>query len=348
MANVTLLHWNIETYGPAKYFNANSANFINYIATLINNVDAEIFAMVEVKNSTSLLVPPIIANAVNALQGILPAANPWRSVRANSGYNNEAYIIMYRTDRNFLPIDLGMAVGANVVPDHGLGYFNILTNGPLPFPSRMTANGGRRPFFAMFETNAMAAQRFSVISYHAMFGAFTPLGVQRIANLNSITEFDDGTPLDASMVSGDFNVDYNLNAFWYGNLLGLPTYQATASNTSLKDNPLGGNNPATFMANAYDNIFQTVAAVTPTGNVVNLMVESAVVPAPQPGPPAAQPGVGDLSAAAGAFNIAALNVYLARIANPIVALPPVDMDTAWDFVREGISNHYPVVVTVNI
>lgn len=349
MANVTLLHWNIETYGPAKYFNANSANFINYIATLINNVDAEIFAMVEVKNSTSLLVPPIIANAVNAIEGILPAANPWRSVRVNSGYNNEAYIIMYRTDRNFLPIDLAMASGVNVVPDHGLGYFNILTNGPLSFPSRMTANGGRRPFYATFETMDMAAQIFSVISYHAMFGAFTPLGVQRIANLSNITEFDDGTPIDASLVSGDFNVDYNVNNAWYANLLGLPTEEATNDNTSLQDNPAGGNDPATFMANAYDNIFQTViTGMAPTGNVINLMVESAVVPAPQPPLPAAQPGAGNLSAAAGAFNIAALNVYLARIANPIVALPPVDMDTAWDFVREAISNHYPVVVTVNI
>lgn len=345
MALVTLMHWNIETYGPAKYFNANNANFINYIATMIDFEDVDIFAMVEVKNSTSLLVPALLATAVNAIQGIAAAANPWRHVRVNSGYNNEAYIIMYRTDRNFLPINLAQATGINVVPDNGLGRFT--PNGPLNFPGRMTPNGGRRPFFATFETTGMA-QSFSVISYHAMYGAFTPLGIQRLASLDAITEFSDGTPIDASLVSGDFNVDYNVNNNFYNNMLAIPTYQATNSDTSLRDNPAGGNDPATFMANAYDNIFQTVAAATPTGRVVNLMVESATIPMPALPLPAAQPGAGYLSAAAAAYNMAALNVYLARIGNPIVALPPNDMNTAWDFVREAISNHYPVVVDVNI
>ncbi|MCO5950980.1 hypothetical protein [Mucilaginibacter flavidus] len=345
MANITLLHWNIETYGPAKYFNANNANFVNYIARLVLNVNADIFAMVEVKNSTSLVVPPIISTAICALQGLL--FDPWRSVRVNSGYNNEAYIIMYRTDRNFLPIDNALNTGANIIPDNGLGMDNVAGN-RINFPSRHTAKGGRRPFYVTFETTD-TNQRFSVISYHAMFGVATPYGIIRLPDLNYITEFDDGTPIDASLISGDFNVDYNIDFAYYANMLALPTEEATNDNTSLKNNPLGGNDPATFLANAYDNIFQTViTGMTPTGDVTNLMIESAVVNGPQPPPPAAQPHVGNLSAEAGAFNIAALNNYLARIANPIVALPPVDMDTAWDFVREGISNHYPVAVTVTI
>ena len=343
---VTLMHWNIETYGPAKYFNANNANFINYIAQLLETWDVDIFAMVEVKNSTSLLVPPLLANAVNVLEGILPAANPWRHVRVNSNFNSEAYIIMYRTDRNFLPINLALMSGANVVPENGLGMFTV--HGPLNFPSRMTQQGGRRPFYAMFETLDMNAQIFSVISYHAMFGAFTPLGIRRLPSLDAVTEFSDGTQIDASLISGDFNVDYNLNHADYNNVLNLPADEATNDETSLQNNPAGGNDPSTFMANAYDNIFQTVLGMAPTGDVVNLMIESAVVPAPQPPLPAAQPNVGNLSAEAGAFNIAALNVYLARIANPIVALPPNDMNTAWDIVRESISNHYPVIVTVAI
>lgn len=347
MANITLLHWNIETYGPAKYFNANNANFINYIARLVANVNADIFAMVEVKNSTSLLVPPLIATAINVIYGILPAANPWRSVRVDSGYNNEAYIIMYRTDRNFLPIDDQQASGVNTIPDHGLGMDDVNGN-RINFPSRYTARGGRRPFYVTFETTD-TNQIFSVISYHAMFGNATPYGVIRLPDLNYITEFDDGTPIDESLISGDFNVDYTVDFADYANMLALPTEEATNDDTSLKDNPAGGNDPATFMASAYDNIFQTViTGMAPTGNVVNLMVQSAVVPLPALPPPAAQPNVGNLSAQAGAFNIAALNNYLARIATPIVALPPVDMNTAWDFVREGISNHYPVVTTVTI
>ncbi|HVW98213.1 MAG TPA: hypothetical protein VHA56_19765 [Mucilaginibacter sp.] len=347
MADIRVLHWNIETYGPAKYFNANNANFINYIARIVYTYDVEIFCMVEVKNSTSLLVPPLLAAAINALEGILPANNPWKVVRANSNFNNEAYIMMYRIDKDFLPVNTAQAAGPNVVPEHGLGNINV-AGAVIQFPSRWTGNGGRRPFYATFETNNMAAETFSVISYHAMFGPHTPQGINRLPNLRYITQFHNGTPIDESIISGDFNVEFDpAPTGWYGNMLAITSY-ATDEATTLQNNPIGGNDPATFMASAYDNIFQTVVAMSPAGEVNNLMIDSANVPAPQPPPPAAQPNVGDYSAEAGAYNIAALNNYLARIVTPVVALPPVDMNTSWDFVREAISNHYPVFLEVTI
>jgi hypothetical protein len=345
-----MMHWNIETYGPAKYFNANNGNFVNYIANLLFVNQVNIFAMVEVKNSTSLLVPPLIAAAETLLEGLM--VNPWRHVRINSGFNNEAYIVMFRTDQNFQAAQAtagGIVNGPLIIPDHGQGMDNVAGN-RIQFPSRWTAQGGRRPFYVTFETTD-TGNTFSVISYHAMFGAATPLGVQRLPALNYIHEFEDGpptTPMDASLISGDFNVDFNANPGFYANMLVIAD-QATDDETSLQNNPAGGNDPSTFLANAYDNIFQTIPGmVVPTGNTINLMIESANVPAPQPPLPAAQPNVGYLSADAGAFNMVALNVYLARIANPIVALPPIDMNTSWDFVREAISNHYPVFVSVTI
>lgn len=350
---VTLLHWNIETYGPAKSKNTNHPNFVNYIAQLVSNTRADIFAMVEVKNSTSLIVPPLIAAAINTIEGIAAQLNPWRWVITDSGFNNEAYIMMYRIDRDVLPVRLtraGFDAGPNTRPDHGLGRYDA-DNLEIQFPSRWTGRGGRRPFYATFMTGGMNDERtFSVISYHAMFGAQTQRGVRRLPALNVVTEFpnDPYDDLDFSLISGDFNVDFNVNRADYQNMLNLPSYQATDDLTSMQNNPAGGNDPATFMANAYDNIFQTYPDMAPTGRTVNLMIESAVIPAPQPPPPAAQPNVGYLSAAAGAFNIATLNHYLARIANPIIALPPNDMDTSWDFVREAISNHYPVVTTIDI
>lgn len=346
MAIVTIMHWNIETYGPAKYKNANNQNFINYIAQLVFSYGVDIFCMVEVKNSTSLLVPGKLADAINAIEGVDDDDNPWDYVRVNSGYNNEAYIIMYRVDKDFWPVDLALNTGPDVVPEHGLGMFS--QNGQLQFPSRMTARGGRRPFYAMFQTTDMNTQIFSVISYHAMFGAFTPLGVRTLAQLDAITEFSDGTPIDGSLISGDFNTDFNVDRIYYNQILALPSYQATNQMTSLKNNPNNSTNPADFLANAYDNIFQTYNAAAPTGLVVDLLVETANVPANLGPPPAAQANVGALSANAGAYSLAALNHYLARIANQIVAVPPTDMNTSWDFVRETISNHYPVVTQVTI
>jgi len=345
MADIRVLHWNIETYGPAKYFNANNANFVNYIARLVFNHNAEIFCMVEVKNSTSLLLPPLLAAAINARERIAPQNNPWRVVRVNSRFNNEAYIVMYRIDRDFLPINRIQGSGADVMPENGLGMLNRHNN-ELQFPSRSTPKGGRRPYYVTFETNNMAGETFSVISYHAMFGPSTPLGIHRLPSLKNITQFNDGTPLNASIITGDFNVDFNTNQYWYTNMLAIAS-NATNENTSLQNNPIGGDDPSTFMANAYDNIFQTVPPDWP-GEVINLMIESANVGAPQPPPPAAQPNVGDLSAQAAAYNIAALNNYLARIITPVVALPPADMNTSWDFVREAISNHYPVFLPVTI
>ena len=352
MAAITLLHWNIETYGPTKFLNGNNAVFITYIANLVNNVNADIFAMVEVKNSISAALPGLIAADINGLQGILPANNPWRSVRIDSGFNNEAYIMMFRTDRNFQAARATAAGpivnGPAVVPDHGQGMDDALGN-RIQFPSAWTAQYGRRPFYVTFETTD-TNNTFSVISYHAMFGAQTAYGVHRLPALDYITQFADGPPatlITQSLISGDFNEDFDpLVPGYYQNMLNLPTVQATDQATSMMNNPVGGNNSANYLASAYDNIFQTVVVAAPAGNVVDLMVESAVVPAPQPGPPAAQPGAGNLSAAAGVFNIAHIPNNWA--ANPVAAVPPVSMPTAWGFVREAISNHYPVITTAII
>jgi hypothetical protein len=350
MAAITLLHWNIETYGPTKFVNGNNAAFISYIANLVNNVDADIFSMVEVKNSISANVPGLIAADVNALQGIAPAANPWRSVRMNSLFNNEAYIVMFRTDRNFQPAQItinGVVNGPLVNPDHGSGMHDVNGN-RIQFPSRWTAQCGRRPFYVTFQTTD-TNRTFSVISYHAMFGNATPWGVHRLPSLDYIRQFEDGppsTPIDESLIAGDFNEDFFPTNNFYQNMLGLPSVQATNSNTSLLNNPPGGDDPDAYLANAYDNIFQTVAAAAPAGDVVDLMVESSVVIGPQPPPPAAQPRVGNLSAAAGAFNVANIPNHWAL--NPVAAVPVPDMPQAWGFVREAISNHYPVFSTVNI
>ena len=351
MANITMLHWNLETYGPGKYANANNAVFINYIAKLIHNVDAEIVAIVEVKNSVSANVALGIANATFALDGVI-GPNPWHGVVINSGKNNEAYIILYRNDRQFLPVAIGgggaLVTGLAVTPQFGMSNDDAAGNS-INFPSAMTKTGGRLPFFATFQTTDNN-RNFSVISYHAMFGNATANGIIRLPRLNYITQFANppaNTAMYASLISGDFNVDFDsANPGYYTNMINLPTYQATNQLTSMKNAPVVSDDPSDYLLNAYDNVFQTVLAATPTGNVIDLMVESAIVVGPQPAPPAAQPHVGNLSAEAGAFNVANIpnNVAL----NPVAAVPPADMPQAWAFVREAITNHYPVVTTATI
>jgi hypothetical protein len=349
MAVITTLHWNIETYGPGKWANGNNVHMVNYIATLADHVDADIICLVEIKNSIAGLLPGMLATDINAIQGIAAANNPWRSVHINSGFNSECSMIMYRTDRNFLPYHLVNGTGANVVPEHG-PCMNDVAGNRIQFPSRMTAQGGRRPFYATFETTD-TNNIFSVITYHAMYGAATPLGVNRLPSVDIITQFDDGPPptaIPSSLISGDFNVDYILYPGDYANMLALPSTDAVNEDTSLRNNPGPSNDPTTFRESAYDNVFQVTPVAANAGAVTDLMVESAVVPAvpAPPPPPAAQAHVGVLSAAAGAFVVA--NIGTRWIANAVAVVPPVNMDDAWSFVREAISNHYPVSVNTTI
>lgn len=345
MANITLLHWNLETYGSVKAGNANNGHFVNYIAQVAFNTNANIIALVEVKWNVSATFPGLLATALNTLHGNL-VPNPWRSIRINSGVNHEAYIILFRQDQNFLPKPTPpTAAAAGAMPANGLGTNNI-AGVAINFPSRMTQKGGRRPFYATFKATD-TNRYFSIISYHAQFGYFTPYGVQRLPALDFITQFNNPahTAISRSMISGDFNVDYILNPVWYGNMLAIST-QAVNQRTTLMNNPFPNNDPTQFRASAYDNIFQKTPGAAGVGTVVDLMVESSVVTGPQPPPPAAQPHVGNLSAAAGAYNIA--NIGQRFIANPVAAVPTTTMDDAWGFVREAISNHYPVVVTMAI
>lgn len=343
MANITLLTWNLETYGSVKQGGANNVHFVNYIAQVAFNTNANIVALIEVKWNVSATLPGQLVAAINLLHGN-PAPNPWRSIRINSGVNHEAYIILFRTDQNFWPKPTPpTAAAAHRTPANGLGT-NTIAGVAINFPSRMTQKGGRRPYYATFKATD-TNRYFSIISYHAQFGYFTPYGVVRLPTLDFITQFDNPghTAITRSMISGDFNVDIQVTPVWYANMLAIST-QSVNQRTSLMNNPFSSDDPTDFRASAYDNIFQKTPGATGVGTVVDLMVESSVVTGPQPPPPAAQPHVGNLSAAAGAYNIA--NIGQRFIANPVAAVPTTTMDDAWGFVREAISNHYPVVVTM--
>lgn len=308
MAAITLLHWNIETFGirnvnkpghRGKYDGTNGPHYVTYFAQLVQNTNASIFSMIEIKNNLSGILPGAIIIQLNALQGFNPGNTPWRSITIDSGKNSEAYIMLYRTDRNFLPVQVNAAgtytTGQNTTPINGLGYEDAAGNA-LQFPSSWGKTGGRRPFVVTFRTTD-TNNNFSVIAYHAMFGAATPNGIVRLPSLNYITRFNNNptnTAMNGSLISGDFNVDFiGASNAYYNNMVNLPSTNAVNAKTVVKNNPQSSNDPATFLDSSYDNIFQKIpgGGVANAGAVINLMVQSANVPLPALPPPAAQPGV---------------------------------------------------------
>ena len=152
MADITLLHWNIETFAWAnKYNTVNGPHYVSYFAQLVQNTNANIFSIVEVKNNLAGILPPALIIQLNALQGFTAVNTPWRSVTIDSGKNSEAYIMLYRTDQGFHPVDIQMGAlnaGANVAPINGLGD-RTAAGGGLPFPTADLKNGGKKYLFTL-------------------------------------------------------------------------------------------------------------------------------------------------------------------------------------------------------
>ncbi len=345
MPDVTLLTWNIRNFGPSK-LDENETQLFDYVATVIDNADADIVSIIEVANS---VLDQIATGIINSLDGLsMYDDTPWRHVSVNNNFN-EAYLILYRIDRTFLPLRSAGAVlttGPDVVPDHGLTNQDILGANTVAFPRPGQRRGGRKPFYCAFRTNAMPQKIFTVIAYHAMFGIYSGVGVESIPELDRLNFLDNAptnTAVNGCLMSGDFNVDYDpAPTWWYHDILSIPSTNATAEKTTLKTGGDGSNNPVAYRSMAYDNVFQKipVGGVARAGTVIDLMVQSSILDAPIAPLPAY---VGDLAYATGMFDSGEIPNNYAL--DPVEDLPTPNMQQAWAFVIEAISNHYPVVVT---
>lgn len=336
MANITVLHWNIEQFSLNKLNNANGGALINYIARVILVANADIVAFIEVKNSAVGAVVANLSAALHAQAGGM-GANPWTSVFINSQKNNEAYLYVYRTDRNFQPVFPG---GFGPVPLSGLSSQTIVGGVPggyIRFNSSMTKTGGRRPFFATFRTTD-TMQDFSVVSYHTMFGYWKPIGVASaglLAQSRVVTNAGVAVNMSASFTCGDFNIDFLTDPGPYANLLAMPSTPSANARTSLVNNtpPLGWPTSVQYRLHAYDNIFRFQLAGAPpaAGTIADLINESATAPV----------GTGLMAAWAGAFVRGPIPNGVA-----IVNIPPQDFEDSWHIVRHAISNHLPVFVSM--
>ncbi len=340
MARITLLHWNIYQFSNNKVNNANGAALINYIAEVASQAGPDIISLLEVKNSA---VNNIVARLIPAInlknnEGP-PALNQWRSISINSQKNHEAYVVLYRIDR-VLPLTPG--IGGGTDPINALSNQTLLANGTpggvLRFNSSLTTNGGRKPYYVAFRTTD--GKNFSIVAYHTMFGIYSPLGVRNVGELaQSRAILDNGATvnMDASMISGDFNVDFDpLHPGPYDKLLNtLPSMQSTNAKTSLVNFTPPGGFPTSveYRKNAYDNIFKYRRAGKPTdlgGHVVDLINESTRLPV----------GTALMAPEAGAFIPGPI-----LDGNLIQNIPPRDFEDAWHIVRHAISDHLPVYVS---
>ncbi len=338
MARITLLHWNIYQFSNNKVNNANGAALINYIAEVASQAGPDIISLLEVKNSAVNNIVARLIPAINLKNGEAPP-NQWRSISINSQKNHEAYVVLYRIDR-VLPLTPG--IGGGTDPINALSNQTLLANGTpggvLRFNSSLTTNGGRKPYYVAFRTTD--GKNFSIVAYHTMFGIYSPLGVRNVGELaQSRAILDNGATvnMDASMISGDFNVDFDpLHPGPYDKLLNtLPSMQSTNAKTSLVNFTPPGGFPTSveYRKNAYDNIFKYRRAGKPTdlgGHVVDLINESTRLPV----------GTALMAPEAGAFIPGPI-----LDGNLIQNIPPRDFEDAWHIVRHAISDHLPVYVS---
>jgi hypothetical protein len=335
LANITLLHWNIQTFSNNKLNNANGPALINYIARVVSVAGAHIVSLLELKNNAVANIMAQLIPAINLANGVAAAANQWQWIAINSQKNNEAYVVLWEGGHNFVALAPAAGGGGHI---NGLSNQTLVGGAPggvLRFNSPMTQNGGRRPYYVAFRTTDNF-HNFTLVSYHTMFGFFSPIGVRSVGRLaQSRTISDAGVPInmDSSFTCGDFNVDFNLFPLDYQNLTNISS-AAINQRTSLLVNtpPAGFPTSPQYRANAYDNIFHfNVNGLPPGlgGFVPDLINESATAP----------PGTGLLAPEAGAFVVGPI-----AFGHLIQNIPPNDFEDSWHIVKHAVSDHLPVYV----
>lgn len=341
MAEITLLHWNLQQFSNNKLNDDNGQALIDYIAAVVARSRANIVSLIELKNSAVDSIVSKLVPAINLANGVHPKLNKWSAIKMDSQKNHEAYVALYQLGNGFvvLPPAIGVTSPINDLTNQLLRKGS--PGGILFFNSSKTKRGGRKPYYVTFRTTD-TKKNFSVLAYHTMYGIHSGQGVRsigEIAQSRAILLAGVTTNMDASLTSGDFNVDFTEFPFDYKNLLSeVPSKQSTDEKTSLKSTtpPDGYPTSEGYRSNAYDNIFKYNRTTTPSaggGVVTDLIYDSTVK----------DKGSGRLAKHAGAFKRGPIQAGIL-----IQNIPPKDFEDSWHIVRHAISDHLPVYVTVTI
>jgi hypothetical protein len=340
LANITLLHWNIQHFSNDKADDMVNGNaLINYIAWVVAKSKANIVSILEIANSAVDNVTDRLMRAIDVANGDDPDNTQWRSIPIDSGKNHEAYVVLYRLGKNFKALT---AVGATDVIRGLTNSARVDKPGALRFNSGKTTSGGRKPFYVAFETTD-TKKKFTVVALHVMFSSvLSQIGVRNVALIaqnQAILYAGKKLDLDASLTAADFNVDFDF--FFpgpYEGLIKLPSQYTTVEKTTLvkRTPPTPPPFSHQYRANAYDNIFLYKVKdppLVPDGKVIDLLSESTTKPK----------GTGELTKQIEAFKADGITNGKA-----IQKIPPEDFEDAWHIVSEAISDHLPVFINIAI
>jgi len=288
MPNTTFIYmsWNIQTYGPGKWY-ANQNERVDAIAWTIHFSGASLVSIMELNATLAAAILTSIANRLNALRGTLNAAPDWvwESVTGNvapSTGSDEAYGFLYRTGV------LTAADSPNGTTVSGRSTTDRQGN-PLKFPTRSSSTGnGRKPAYCAFRENA-GNKLFSVVTYHAPYSAQAIVGTRSMGMAREAYEVnlaDPGTApnwtaVTASLISGDFNINYP-SAFTYGAIQNAPPNGPGGTATIFENSTVRAFDPnppyppywapaVWWRVSSYDNIFCTANATPGASGILDVL-----------------------------------------------------------------------------
>jgi endonuclease/exonuclease/phosphatase family metal-dependent hydrolase len=194
MANIRLLSWNIEVYGPTKYgLTPNNAGIVSFVASAILQANANIVVLQELISAVALQICWSIATEMTNLTG-----NAWSysAVPARPGGDRESYGILWQT---------GGAPNFVITAD-GAGNQNIDLS-PLQFPNSFSMINGRRPAIATFRTTDTLVN-FAVYDWHSVPANPVP-GLQQSAMTPALYTVNNAgamQPVTGRILAGDYNM----------------------------------------------------------------------------------------------------------------------------------------------
>jgi endonuclease/exonuclease/phosphatase family metal-dependent hydrolase len=357
MAQIRILSWNIEVYGPEKYGRSvNAAQLVNFVSEVIGYTQANILVVMETMSSVGDQI------AFNLTEGIQAATGQnwgYFTTQARVNGDRESYGFYWRRDAaaNFAP-----AVDANGAPVSGLAT--------LDFPNNFSNWNGRRAAYATFTTGD-TNRNFTVTVYHAPPNARAIQGLQQLAGMPQLYTVANAAPgpagagVPARLLCGDYNLDVNVQpdytwltnpvpalpppaapgqgagcapATWGNSLLGTLADAIAAWGPPVAGWP--ADTSQYRRALAIDNVFYATPAAGPTnGRVVDVLAQMIA------------PGTG-IRTAAQAFN---RTTPLGGPAFPNATLIPLPWNvtlstTAYSFLfyRYAVSDHLPVSMSLTI
>jgi len=197
MANINLLSWNIEVFGPGKYGNsANSIGLVNLIAQVAVQQNSNMVVLMELMSSVAQQICYSVCEAIANATG-----NPWMYVQlqARPGGDRESYGMLWQTNANF------------AVLNNGAGQMNVGLS-PLDFPCNFSDREGRRAALATFRTTD-TNNNFTVSVYHAPPNARAIRGLEVLAKTPGLYTVDNAGAAQAvgmRLLGADYNLDVNI------------------------------------------------------------------------------------------------------------------------------------------